>query len=70
MVALIVGVILIAFCVFAVIPASLCGFGLDWSREVIDFLKGFAPVFAASLLIATSYLYISIIISFLSRMPG
>ena len=42
MVALIVGVILIAFCVFAVIPASLCGFGLDWSREVIDFLKGFA----------------------------
>ena len=47
MVALIVGVILIAFCVFAVIPASLCGFGLDWSREVIDFLKGFAPVFAA-----------------------
>ena len=55
MVALIVGVILIAFCVFAVIPASLCGFGLDWSREVIDFLKGFAPVFAASLLIVTSY---------------
>lgn len=47
MVALIVGVVLIAFCVFAVIPASLCGFGLDWSREVIDFLKGFAPVFAA-----------------------
>lgn len=47
MVALIVGIILIAFCVFAVIPASLCGCGLDWSKEVLDFLKGFAPVFAA-----------------------
>jgi hypothetical protein len=42
MVSLIVGIVLIAFCVFANLP-----FGLDWSEEVIDFLKGFLPCFAA-----------------------
>lgn len=42
MVAIIVGLILIAFCVFACLPM-----GLAWGVEVINFLKGFAPVFAA-----------------------
>ncbi len=44
MVAMIVGIVLIAFCVFACLPADL---GLAWGSAVISFLKGFAPVFAA-----------------------
>ena len=44
MVALIVGIILIAFCVFACLPA---GIGLAWGPDVVAFLKGCAPVFAA-----------------------
>ena len=35
---------MIAFCVFACLPA---GMGLAWSAEVIAFLKGASPVFAA-----------------------
>ncbi len=42
MVSLIVGVVLIGFCVFACLPN-----GLAWSSDVINFLKGFAPAFAA-----------------------
>lgn len=42
MVSLIVGIVLIGFCVFACLPN-----GLAWSAEVISFLKGFAPAFAA-----------------------
>lgn len=47
MVALIVGILLILFCVFACIPAEAFGFGLTWGPEVISFLKGCAPVLAA-----------------------
>ncbi len=43
MISLAVGVILIAFTVFAVLPSM----PLNWGAEVIDFLKGCAPVFAA-----------------------
>lgn len=42
MVSLIVGVVLIGFCVFACLPN-----GLGWSSDVINFLKGFVPAFAA-----------------------
>lgn len=42
MVSLIVGVVLCAFCVFACLPS-----GLGWNGQVVEFLKGFAPVFAA-----------------------
>ena len=44
MVALIVGLVMIAFCVFACLPA---GIGLAWGPDVVDFLRGCAPVFAA-----------------------
>lgn len=44
MVALIFGIILIAFCVFACLPL---GMGLNWGKDVIDFLKGCAPVLSA-----------------------
>ena len=43
MVALIVGIILIAFCVVACLPFV----GPAWGSYVVDFLKGFAPVLAA-----------------------
>ncbi len=43
MFALIVGVIFIAFTVFAVLPAC----PLNWGMDVINFLKGSLPVFAA-----------------------
>lgn len=42
MVALIIGILLMAFCAFACIPA-----GLAWSSYVIDFLKGCVPVLSA-----------------------
>ena len=44
MVALIIGIVLIAFCVFACLPS---GIGLAWSGDIVRFLKGFAPVLAA-----------------------
>jgi len=44
MVALILGIIFIAFTVFAVLPT---GIGLAWGSDVILFLKGCAPVLAA-----------------------
>ena len=43
MISLAVGVILIAFTVFAVLPSL----PLNWGADVIAFLKGCAPVFAA-----------------------
>ena len=42
MVSLIVGVVLMGFCAFACLPC-----GLGWSGDVINFLKGFGPSFAA-----------------------
>jgi hypothetical protein len=43
MIAIILGLIFIAFTVFAVLP----GCPLNWGAEVIAFLKGGAPVLAA-----------------------
>ena len=42
MVAIIVGLVLIAFTVFAALPG-----GLSWGAEIISFLKGASPVVAA-----------------------
>ncbi|MCR5080167.1 MAG: hypothetical protein K6B17_02340 [Treponema sp.] len=42
MITLFVGLLLIAFCVFACLSN-----GLNWSVEIIRFLKGFGPCFAA-----------------------
>ena len=44
MVALIIGVLLIVFCVFACLPA---GMGLAWGQDVVNFLKGCVPVLCA-----------------------
>lgn len=43
MISIIIGIIFIAFTVFAVLP--MCP--LSWGAEVIQFLKGCAPVLAA-----------------------
>ena len=44
MVSIIVGIALLLFTVFAVLPGTC---GLNWGSDVIAFLKGMAPVFAA-----------------------
>jgi hypothetical protein len=44
--ALIVGLLFIAAAVFAILPASVLGFGLGWGHEVLSFLRGGAPVIA------------------------
>jgi|WetSurMetagenome_2_1015567.scaffolds.fasta_scaffold1144707_2 hypothetical protein len=45
MVALLVGILLVLFGVYSVLPIDSPGF-LDWSREVVQFLKGAAPIMA------------------------
>jgi hypothetical protein len=45
MVALIVGVLLVLFGVYAVLPIDSAAF-LNWSEEVVQFLKGAAPIMA------------------------
>lgn len=47
MVALVVGILLIAFMVFAALPPELLGFGLGWGNDILLFLRGGVPVFAA-----------------------
>lgn len=47
MVALLVGVLLILFTVFAAISPEATGFGLGWGSEIVNFLKGCLPVLAA-----------------------
>lgn len=44
MITIIFGIICIGFTIFACLPK---GIGLDWSNEIILFLKGGAPVLAA-----------------------
>jgi hypothetical protein len=47
MVALIVGILLIAFTVFASLSPEVAGFGLGWSTQILEFLKGCLPVLSA-----------------------
>ena len=42
MISFILGLVFIAFTVFACLPI-----GLDWGSDVVNFLKGFAPVLTA-----------------------
>ena len=45
MIALLIGILLVAFGVYAVLPIDSAGF-LNWSREVLTFLKGGVPILA------------------------
>lgn len=47
MVALITGIILILFTLFAALPPNLLGFGLGWGSDILLFLRGGAPIIAA-----------------------
>jgi len=42
----ILGLIIIAFAAFAVLPPKLLGFGLGWGNDVLVFLRGGLPVIA------------------------
>jgi len=44
--ATILGLIIIAAAVFAIIPADAAGFGLGWGDDVLTFLRGGVPVLA------------------------
>jgi hypothetical protein len=44
--ATIIGLVIIAAAVFAILPPEILGFGLGWNKDVITFLKGAAPVIA------------------------
>jgi hypothetical protein len=57
MVALLVGILLVLFGVYAVLPLDSPGF-INWSREVVLFLKGGAPI--AALLIGLVSFFIGI----------
>jgi len=44
--AVIFGLIFLAAAVFAVLPPSVLGYGLDWWNDVLTFLRGGLPVLA------------------------
>ncbi|MCL2277355.1 MAG: hypothetical protein FWC21_05595 [Treponema sp.] len=44
--AIIIGLVIIAAAVFAVLPADVIGFGLGWGDDVLAFLRGGVPVIA------------------------
>ncbi|MDR2134711.1 MAG: hypothetical protein LBP27_06345 [Treponema sp.] len=45
--ALIIGIVIIAAAVFAVLPPASAGFGLGWWDDVLAFLRGGLPVIVA-----------------------
>ena len=44
--ATIIGLIIIAAAVFAILPKYVIGFGLGWGNDVLAFLRGGIPVIA------------------------
>jgi hypothetical protein len=44
--AIILGLVILAAAVFAVLPPEVLGFGLDWGNDVLTFLRGGLPVIA------------------------
>ena len=44
--AIIIGLLIIAAAVFAVLPPEVLGFGLGWGDDVLTFLRGGVPVVA------------------------
>ena len=47
MVALIDGIILVLFTVFAALPPDIVGFGLGWGADILLFLRGGLPIISA-----------------------
>ena len=44
--ALLIGLVIIAAAVFAILPVQTAGFGLGWGNDVLAFLRGGVPVIA------------------------
>jgi hypothetical protein len=44
--AVILGLVILAVAVFAVLPPEALGFGLGWGNDVLTFLRGGLPVIA------------------------
>ena len=44
--AVIIGLLIIAAAAFAILPPECIGYGLGWGTDVLNFLKGGAPVIA------------------------
>ena len=44
--AVIIGIIILAAAVFAILPREIIGFGLGWGNDVLTFLRGGLPVIA------------------------
>jgi len=44
--ATIIGLVIIAAAVFAILPPDVIGFGLNWGNDVLAFLRGGVPVIA------------------------
>jgi len=44
--AVIIGLIILAAAVFAILPHEIIGFGLSWGNDVLAFLRGGLPVIA------------------------
>jgi len=44
---LIIGIVVLAAAVFVALPPETAGFGLGWWKDVLAFLRGGLPVFAA-----------------------
>jgi len=44
--ATIIGLVIIAAAVFAILPPDVIGFGLKWGKDVLVFLRGGVPVIA------------------------
>ena len=43
---LLIGIVILAAAVFAVLPPYVVGFGLGWGDDVLTFLRGGVPVIA------------------------
>jgi hypothetical protein len=56
--AVIIGLVIIAAAVFAILPPDATGFGLNWGNDVLAFLRGGVPVIA--ILIGIIALFIGI----------
>jgi len=44
--AIIIGLLILAAAVFAILPVNVLGFGLGWGNDVLAFLRGGLPVIA------------------------
>jgi hypothetical protein len=44
--AIIIGLLIVAAAIFAVLPPEALGFGLGWGKDVLTFLRGGLPVIA------------------------